>query len=161
MSVVSCVRHAELGDLVTLLNRQQAAKLDVVVPASAMLAREGLLELSGIGPIVDERGVTLVDGAYHPTGVADTQLATKLKIPVGYVKWLREQHRTDLYDANINGLLHGPDDPRLPNDCEDRSFLLRLFTSGAAGEPGVLRAALSDRYGIIDNLDVLECAESQ
>ncbi|MEV0768625.1 hypothetical protein [Nocardia salmonicida] len=155
MSLLSSVRHAELGELVTLLNRQQAAKVDVVAPASALRARDGLLELSGVEPVVDERGVTLVDGVYRPTAAADSQLGTKLKIPVGYLRWLREQQRVDLYDRNVNGLLHGPDDPRLPGQPEDRSFLLRLFSSGVPGEPGMVRAFLSDRYGIIDNLDVL------
>ncbi|MEV0688393.1 hypothetical protein AB0I35_31495 [Nocardia sp. NPDC050378] len=152
---MSCVRHAELGDLVALLRRQQAAKVDLVVPASVLRASDGLLEIAGAGPVVDEHGVTLVDGTYRPTAAADSQLATKLKIPVGYLKWLREQQRTDLYDHNVNGLLHEPEEPASPDQLEDRSFLLRLFSSGAAGEPGVLRAFLSDRYGIIDNLDVL------
>ncbi|WP_051407378.1 hypothetical protein [Nocardia sp. CNY236] len=155
MSITTCIRHAELGDLVGLLNSQQAAKLDVVAPASALRARDGLLQLSGIDPVLDERGFTLVEGWYRPTAAADAHLGSKLKIPVPYLKWLRGQSRTDLYDANINGLLHGSHDPRLPGRGDDRSFLLRLFTSGGPDEPGVLRAVLSDRYGIIDNLDVL------
>ncbi|WP_433755786.1 hypothetical protein [Nocardia sp. CA-135398] len=155
MSIATSGRHAELGDLVGLLNAQQAAKLDVVAPASALRASDGLLQLSGVEPVLDERGFTLVDGLYRPTAAADSSLGAKLKIPVGYLKWLREQSRTDLYDANVNGLLHGSDDPRLTSAGDDRSFLLRLFTSGVAGEPGILRAVLSDRYGIIDNLDVL------
>ncbi|TQM32731.1 hypothetical protein [Nocardia bhagyanarayanae] len=155
MSIATCVRHAQLGDLVGLLNAQQAAKVDVVAPASALSASDGLLQLSGVEPILDERGFTLVDGLYRPTAAADAHLGSKLKIPVGYLKWLREQSRTDLYDANVNGLLHGPDDPRLTPTGDERSFLLRLFTSGVPDEPGILRAVLSDRYGIIDNLDVL------
>lgn len=155
MSVQTCVRHAELGDLVTMLNRQQAAKVDVVAPASAVRARDGRLEVAGVEPVVDERGVTTVDGAYRPSAAADSQIGSKLKIPVGYLKWLREQGRADLYDANVNGLLHGPADAPRHGAGDERSFLLRLFTSGQPGEPGVLRALLSDRYGIIDNLDVL------
>ncbi|MGN2634979.1 hypothetical protein ACTD5D_02050 [Nocardia takedensis] len=155
MSIASCVRHAELGDLVGLLNDQQAAKLDVLAPSSALRACDGLLQLSGVEPVLDDRGVTPVDGPYRPTGAADSHLGSKLKIPAGYLKALREIQRTDLYDANVNGLLHGPTDPRLPGGPDERSFLLRLFTSSTPGEPGVLRAVLSDRYGIIDNLDVL------
>ncbi|MBF6331891.1 hypothetical protein [Nocardia transvalensis] len=155
MSVATSVRHAELGDLVRLLNLQQAAKLDVVVAASAIRARDGLLDLSGIEPVVDERGVTSVEGAYRPTAAADSHIGAKLKIPVGYLKWLREQQRTDLYDANVNGLLHPPPGSEPTETQSDRSFLLRLFTSDDPSEPGVLRALLSDRYGIIDNLDVL------
>ncbi|WP_280477147.1 hypothetical protein [Nocardia asiatica] len=155
MSIASTARHAELGDLVALLNDQQAAKLDVLAPASALRASDGLIELAGVEPVLDDRGVTPVDGLYRPTGAADSHLGTKLKIPAGYLKSLREIQRTDLYDVNINGLLHGPQDPRLPGGPDERSFLLRLFTSGKPDEPGVLRAVLSDRYGIIDNLDVL------
>ncbi|MBF6215924.1 hypothetical protein IU487_33540 [Nocardia puris] len=155
MSIASCVRHAELGDLVGLLNAQQAAKLDVLAPAAALRASDGLLQLSGVEPVLDERGITSVDGLYRPTGAADTHLGSKLKIPAGYLRSLRETDRTDLYDANVNGMLHGPNDPRLPGGPDQRSFLLRLFTSPTPGEPGVLRAVLSDRYGIIDNLDVL------
>ncbi len=95
MSLPTSVRHAELSDLVALLTRQQATKVDVVVPASAVRARDGFVELSGVGPVVDERGVTLVDGVYRPTAAADSQLGSKLKIPVGYLRWLREQQRTD------------------------------------------------------------------
>ncbi|WP_194838760.1 hypothetical protein [Nocardia sp. XZ_19_369] len=153
MLMPTTVRHADLGDLVALLNRQQAAKVDVVASASALRSRDGLLDLSGVEPILDERGVTDVDGRYRPTAAADSHIGTKLKIPVGYLKWLREQSRTDLYDANVNGLLHGSGP--LTDDAGERSFLLRLFTSGVPGEPGALRAFLSDRYGIIDNLDVL------
>ncbi|MGS2807761.1 hypothetical protein [Nocardia sp. MW-W600-9] len=155
MSIASTVRHAELGDLVGLLNDQQAAKLDVLAPASALRACDGMLQLSGVEPVFDERGVTAVDGLYRPTGAADSHLGSKLKIPAGYLRSLREIERTDLYDANVNGLLHGPADPRLPGGPDERSFLLRLFTSGHPDQPGVLRAVLSDRYGIIDNLDVL------
>ncbi|GAA5091408.1 hypothetical protein [Nocardia iowensis] len=155
MPIQTTVRHADLTDLVALLNRQQAAKVDVVAPASALRARNGFLDLSGVSPVLDERGVTDVEGRYRPTAAADSQIGTKLKIPVGYLKWLREQRRTDLYDANVNGLLHGPLDAPALTDGDDRSFLLRLFTSGAPDEPGILRAFLSDRYGIIDNLDVL------
>ncbi|WP_228823832.1 hypothetical protein [Nocardia blacklockiae] len=138
-----------------MLNRQQAAKVDVVAPASAIRSRDAMLEVAGVEPVVDKRGVTRVDGAYRPTAAADSHLGTKLKIPVAYLKWLREQGRGDLYDANVNGLLHGPAAAQPLAVDDQRSFLLRLFTSGRREDPGVLRAVLSDRYGIIDNLDVL------
>ncbi|MGW5441567.1 hypothetical protein [Nocardia asteroides] len=155
MSITSSVRHAELDDLVARLNAQQSAKLDVVAPASALRAHRGQLRLSGVEPVVDERGVTCVDGLYRPTAAAESHLGAKLKIPGGYLKSLREIERTDLWDGNVNGLLHGPADPRLPGGPDERSFLLRLFTSPTPDEPGVLRAVLSDRYSVIDHLDVL------
>ncbi|MFF0494377.1 hypothetical protein ACFYTQ_35625 [Nocardia sp. NPDC004068] len=155
MSVSTILRHGELADMVALLERQQAAKVDVVAPASALRARDGLIELRGVAPVIDERGVTPVDGDYRPTAAADLQIAAKLEIPGRYLRRLREEDRLDLYDANVNGLLHGRTDPDRPPQPDPRSFLLRLFTSGVPDEPGVLRAMLSDRYGIIDNLDVL------
>jgi len=151
MSVPTCARHAELSDMVGLLERQQAAKVDLVVAAAAISARNGFLELSGVPPVVDENGVTAVDGRYQPTAAADSQIAAKLEIPGRYLTRLRTDDRLDLYDANLNGLLHGQPGIAGP---DQRSFLLRLFTN-EPGEPGVLRALLSDRYGIIDNLDVL------
>ncbi len=151
MSVSTCLRHAELTDMVRLLEQQQTAKLDLVVPAASLGAKDGYLELSGAAPVLDERGVTAVDGLYQPTAAADSQIAAKLEIPGRYLGKLRAEDRLDLYDANVNGLLHGRPGGAAP---EERSFLLRLFT-GDDGQAGVVRAFLSDRYGVIDNLDVL------
>ncbi|WP_327138938.1 hypothetical protein [Nocardia sp. NBC_01327] len=154
MSVESYTRHLSLQDLVPLLEQQQAAKVDVVASASSIRATGAMIELFGAGPVVDDRGVTCVDGLYRPTGTADGQIADKLGIPVRYLRRLREQNRLDLYDGNVNGWLHGPTGTELP-EPDDRSFLLRLFTPPRPDQPGVLRALVSDRYGIIDNLDVL------
>ncbi|WP_280394613.1 hypothetical protein [Nocardia brasiliensis] len=155
MSNPLVVRHADFGDMVALLQHQQASKVDVVAPASSLRARDGMFELFGVAPVIDERGVTEVDGRYLPTAAADSQIAGKLKIPGGFLRWLREENRLDLYDTNVNGLLHGPLDGDLEEGLGDRPFLLRLFASGHPNTPGVLRAFLSDRYGVIDNLDLL------
>jgi hypothetical protein len=63
---------------------------------------------------------------------------------VGIFSYLRRMRTeaVDLYDLNVNGWLQK--DPT-------RRFLLRAFK----GEPGVLRAWLSDGYKIIDHLDML------
>lgn len=151
MSVSTCARHTDLSGMVALLEQQRTTKVDLVVPATALRARSGSIELSGIAPVLDERGVTAVDGLYVPTAAADSQIASKLDIPGRYLTRLRADDRVDLYDANVNGLLRGSPGVAEP---DPRSFLLRLFT-GEPGEPGMLRAFLSDRYGIIDNLDVL------
>ncbi|MFI6998311.1 hypothetical protein [Nocardia sp. NPDC050175] len=155
MSSPVYVRHANFGDMVALLQQQQASKVDLVAPASSIRARDGMFELLGVPPVIDDRGVTDVAGLYRPTLAADSQIGTKLKIPVSYLRWLREEHRLDLYDTNINGLLHGPHGTQVAPDLDDSSYLLRLFTSGHPNRPGVLRAFLSDRYGIVDNLDLL------
>ncbi|GGM67633.1 hypothetical protein GCM10012275_42760 [Longimycelium tulufanense] len=157
-ALLTGVRNATLEDMVTMLRDQQAAKLDVVAPATALRSRNAAIELSDVEPTFDENGVTVVDGLYVPTAAADATIADKLGISLKYLRRLREQ-RPDLYDANVNGWLHGRTRVRhgqreVLYPADDRSFLLRTFRSQNS-EQGVLRALLSDRFGIIDNLDVL------
>ncbi|NUS43573.1 MAG: hypothetical protein HOQ24_07800 [Mycobacteriaceae bacterium] len=155
MPVPTGVRNATLDDMVALLQSQQAAKLDVVAPANSLTCRDGFIELTGADPVIDEYGVTPVDGRYLPTASADADLADKLAISRRYLRDLRDTGRLDLFDVNINGKVHG----RVPgcaarHEPDQRTFLLRTFR-GEPGGPGVLRAVLSDRFGICDNIDVL------
>lgn len=167
-------RNANLTDLMDLLREQHTRKIDVVAPASAIKAREGCLTISGTEAILSEEGVTTADGVYTPTSHADGQIADKLGVPVAYLRRLRED-RPDLYDANVNGWLHGrkamvrhaginygdgspiTQEPQVIREAipgDSRSFLVRAFR-GDDGGYGIARAFLSDRYGVIDNLDVL------
>ncbi len=148
MNTTLATRNASVQDLAALLQEQHARKLDVVAPAAAIRAESGRLVLSGTGAQLTDDGVIATDGVYVPTEVLDEGLAAKLAIPAGYLRRLRQQ-RPDLYDANVNGWLHDPD--------ESRSFLVRCFRGDGDG-PGIARAVMSDRYGIIDNLDVLMAA---
>ncbi|WP_331732696.1 DUF932 domain-containing protein [Streptomyces sp. NBC_00989] len=134
-------RNASFDDLLQLLGRDQDAKIDLVAPASAISAVDGNLTVTGMEPVLTPTGVTRADGAYRPTAVADEGIADKLKIPTAYLRRMRAE-AVDLYDLNVNGWLQK--DPT-------RRFLLRAFK----GEPGVLRAWLSDGYKIIDHLDML------
>lgn len=166
MTANTAVRNANLQDLVTLLKDQHARKLDVVVPATAVTSHNARLHVSGTEAVIDDHGVTKADGVYRPTEVADEGLAYRLGIPIGYLRNLRNS-RPDLYDANVNGWLHGYEPTEhfdsasspIPADPNPKSFLLRAFRGDDGGE-GVARAFLSDRYGIIDNLDVLTAALS-
>jgi hypothetical protein len=158
-------RNATLDDLARLLKDQHAVKVDVVAPATAIRAVDGQIVLTGAEPEITEDGVTPGDGIYTPTEICDTGIAEKLGIPIAYLRRLRAD-RLDLYDANLNGWLHGRDgaagrhaasealDP-VPSD--PRKFLVRCFR-GDDGDPGIARAFLSDRYSIMDNLDVLMAA---
>lgn len=150
-------RNATLADLQAVLTDQHGRKVDVIAPSSQLRARDGRLVISGAEPVVDGDGVTCADGTYLPTAVCDEGVADKLGIPAGYVKRLRAD-RPDLYDANVNGWLHGvTGDFALPGGPpDDRRFLVRCFR-GDGGE-GVARAFLSDRYRIVDNLDFLVAA---
>lgn len=163
-------RHATLDGLAKLLQDQHGRKLDVVAPATAIRAEGGQIRLQGTEAEIGEDGVTPTEGIYRPTRVCDEGLADKLGVPLAYLRRLRAE-RADLFDANVNGWLHGeiiansnytppiqPDGGNLQcAPADSRSFLVRCFR-GDGDEPGIARAFLSDRYGIVDNLDVLVAA---
>jgi hypothetical protein len=146
--VPSGARNATLADLAGLLRDQQARKVDIVAPATAIHAEGGRLVIDDTAPVIGPDGVTMTSGAYTPTDVCDQGVADKLGIPAAYLRRLRE-HKPGLYDANVNGWLDG----------DDRKFLLRgLRADSPGGGSGVARAFLSDGYKIIDSLDVLMAA---
>ena len=151
------VRNATLDDLVAMLKTDQARKLDVVAPAATLQARGGMIVVKGSEAQLTDDGVTTVDGVYRPTEVFDDGVAEKLGIPVKYLRTLRTE-RPYLYDANVNGWLHGRTvvkggERQVIAEPDARSFLVRLFSDGNGG--GVARSMLSNRYGIMDNLDAL------
>jgi hypothetical protein len=166
-------RNATLTDLLSVLQDQHARKLDVVAPATALRSIDGVLIIRGSEAVLSEDGVTTTDGAYVPTAVFDEGVADKLGVPVSYLKRLREE-RPDLYDANVNGWLHGAKakgriqttlenyaprpgewvQTRAAIPADPRSFLVRAF-KGSDDGPGIARALLSDRYATVDNMDVL------
>ena len=146
-------RHATLADLAALLTEQQARKVDLVAPAARLQAVEGALVVEGSEPVIDEDGVTLADGVYQPTQAFIGSIAYKLGIPQGYLRRLYDD-RADLYDANVNGWLHGPGG----TEHDPRKFLVRLFKAESEGTPGIARAFLSDGYRIVDHLDTLTAA---
>ena len=140
-------RNATLADLARLLREQQARKVDIVAPATAIRAHAARLVVDDTVPELGPDGVTLTAGSYIPTEVCDQGIADKLAIPAAYLRRMRE-HKPDLYDANVNGWLDG----------DDRRFLLRCLQPSTGSGSGVARAFLSDGYKIIDNLDVLMAA---
>lgn len=158
------VRNATLQDMVTILKDQNFRKHDIVVPASKVRARNGRIVVKGAEQEITEEGVTSVDGSYLPTAHFDTQIGTKLGIAPAYLAKCRAE-AVDLYDANVNGWLAGRSkraangDVEVLRQADDRSFLIRAFSDGDG--TGVARALLSDRFNIIDNLDVLTaCLEA-
>src|SRR6201994_3468730 len=151
--VMPGTRKATLPDMVTILKNQRARRLDVVAPAAAIHAHDGNLVIDSTVSHLAADGVTAAAGPSRPTAVADEGLADKLGISLAYLRRLRASRR-DLWDANVNGWLHGNDLVGYPGD--DRKFLVRLFQpDGTADGLGVARAVLSDSYKVIDNLDAL------
>lgn len=165
-------RNAGLPDLMQMLQDQHVRKHDIVINATALRSEDATLTVTGAEQQITDDGVTAVDGRYVPTSVADEGIAAKLNIPLSYLRRLRSE-RPDLYDSNINAWLHGANargewvqhpsgeygfSERRPAVAPDsRKFLLRTFR-GDDGQPGIARALLSDRYGVVDNLDVLMSA---
>ena len=160
-ALVTHARSANLQDMIDVLRDQQTRKIDVVAPASRLKFKDAQLQLSGLDPVMDLNGVTDPNGLYRPTDVFDEGLASKLNIPLAYVRRMRLE-RPDLYDANANGLLRGK--AKLQDgkqqwlfQPDERKFLLRTFR-GDDGENGIARAFLSNQYGIMDHLDILTAA---
>jgi len=136
-------RHVGLGELHTLLQRQHAARHDVVVPADRLRLQGGnlIVPLPDDEPLITEAGCTC-ELSLHPTHSADGDIAAKLDIPVRYYRRMRASAPW-LLDANVNQWL-------AEQECR---YLVRAMTDGRGG--GIVRALLSDTYGIINNLDVL------
>jgi hypothetical protein len=138
--------YANNGDLQTvadLLEKQQAEKVDIVVPARKMWAIDGDLVVEGADVALTADGVTTVDGVYRPLDTMTRQIAERLGIPMAYARRMRSE-RMSLWDANVNGWL----------EDDDRSFLLRSFRH-TGEDTNVGRALLSDRYRVFDNLDAI------
>lgn len=154
-------RNASYDDFRNILRQRRAATHDLVVPATAIRSRDGVLRIRGAEQQLSLAGVTTVDGAYRPTQVADEGIAAKLGIPVAYLRKLRND-APDLYDANVNGWLHGKSirrannglEPEIVRESDTRSFMIRTFRDADGGE-GIARAFLSDRYDVVDDLDAL------
>lgn len=144
--ITTQTRSADLKLLREILVEQQARKLDIVTPGQLLHFDQADLRLDRVAPINEGGRLVRVEGRYFPTAVFDEGIADKLKIPLSYIRRLREE-RPDLYDQNVNGWL----------EEDSRNFTVRLFR-GDGYEEGVARAVLSDRYGVMDNLDVLTAA---
>lgn len=154
-------RNATLQDLMGTLREQHARKLDIVTPASQIRSRDGIITVKGAEPVLSADGVTSADGRYRPTAVFDEGVAAKLGISLAYLRRMRAE-APDLYDANVNGWLHGrarmvEGVQRVQRPADTRSFMLRLF-QGERGGTGVARALVSDKFARYENLDILMAA---
>ena len=150
------MRNGELEDLRTTLEEQHALKHDVVVPAENIYSRNGLLTVKGDAQITLD-GVN-PHSVYRPNGVMLEGISAKLNVPLRYLTRLHTE-AVDVFDANVNGLLHGKRRNRngeveVLREADARNFLLRIYRDPDAGV-GTGRALLSDRYKVQDNLDAI------
>lgn len=157
MELVTEARHAGLADLHEILTTQRARRLDVVAHPDTFSVSNGRLLVAGHEPLLTDDGVVQINGVYRPTDVFDDGITEKLGVNRQWLRWLRD-NRPDLFDATVNGLLHGgagDDGTDYPGYA--KPLFLRLFRGDEGGD-GVARALLSQRYGRIDNLDILVSA---
>lgn len=159
---ITAVRNADLTTIRTMLEEQRVRRLDLVVSPDMIRAERGrLVVLPGEhAQVAGAGGVTSAAGYYLPTDVADEGLGDMLGIDGGYLKKVRNRApaRTDVWDANVNLMLHGSDEPEgvgqeFPG--YPKNLLLRLL-KGDDEVDGVVRAVRSPRFRTdMDNLDVL------
>lgn len=151
-------RNADLQTLATILKDQEGAKVDAIVPATAITANtDGTVSITGTDPLMDENGVTDMNGTYTLSPVALGHFAERFGIDVRYLRKLAER-RPDILASNINGWIRGFEDDADGErdnsaDPDGRAFTARTFQTA---EGNLFRGLLSDKFAIIDNLDVLD-----
>lgn len=160
------LRNADITDIIEVLEHQQRQKVDVVFPARNIRMTDGQLGINCLEEVdvpeaITWRGVTPAmkvdpNGFYLPTAVADGHLAGLFKIPVQYVRRMRDEN-VGLLDTNINDWA---DKGRIWTGTKfdpDKRVLMRLLCGAQEGSDyaGVCRAVLSDRYDARDNLDTV------
>lgn len=155
------LRNADLAAVVPVLRARRAQKIDVVVPTNQIKAQDGNILIQGLDSVqvpshtrLSDEGVTTIpgftynpSGVYVPTSVVDQQISDLHKIPVRYLRKLRNED-VELFDINVNR--HA--------ERSLGSNLVRLIwgqVPGHVGTTGIVRAILSDRYAIIDHLDTV------
>lgn len=144
------LRNSDLAELANALKDHQRRAVDVVAPSSAIRMSGGNVVVQGVEPVMDDNGVTDVNGLYKPTRVGLEGMATRLEIGTKYLRRCASEN-LPLMDANVNGWMEHP-------TYADKKFMLRLLRSDSPSPDavdGVVRAFLSDSYRTIDNFDVL------
>jgi hypothetical protein len=127
-----------ISALATELERQRSAKVDYLVPADRIHFVTGQRTEIDLLGTRDEASPAVAMGL-SVNDYCHGQFASRLNIPKRFYDRLRDEI-PDLLDANVNRLLrHGDRQP----------WMIRTLD-------GTARAALSDQYRRIDNLDIAE-----
>lgn len=140
-------RGLVLPELLNRLQDLQARKLDLVIPANRLAFRQGNLVLADEEVVLDTDGVTDPNGNWTIADIVFQNLADLTGVPVRYLRRTFAE-KTWLFDTNVNAWLA---------DAEG-TVLLRTLQGLDENHPdtvGQLRAILSSKYGINDNLDTV------
>lgn len=148
---ITTLRNATLNDLATVLQEQAGARYDVVAHSSNLEFRDGNLIVKMTGePVLTETGVmpaVTEEVCLTPTDIFDSGISDRLGIPLKYVRRMRDGEKSALLDHNVNTWLAE----------SGKQWFVRGF-KGADEVCGIARAFLSDRFGAIDNFDVVLAA---
>jgi hypothetical protein len=160
MTTMTRMPALSLEDLMADLQLKQNLKQDVVLPARALASVEGKLLVRGQDVIVNDAGVTDVNGAYRMTDTFLQGVASKLNIPIKYLRRMQAE-RLDLFDGNVNGWLTGSRIRRKADGTveqdhagDPRSFLVRLYLDQNGGV-GEARSLQSDSYKVTHYIDTV------
>lgn len=142
------LRNGDIPQLISILQSQQAAKLDLVAQADLIHLISGKLALVGQDVVLSEDGVSDPNGVYALTSVAEQNIADLLGIPVRYLRRMLTDKPT-LADANVNAWAGE----------KDGTVLFRILQGANEDDPGtsgIVRAVLSSKYNLsYDNLDTV------
>jgi hypothetical protein len=147
---IMTLRNASLNELATVLQEQHAARYDVVVPHTRLRFEGGNLIITGSEePEITEHGVTPAapEVCLTPTEIFDSGISDRLGIPLKYLRRMRDGEKSELLDHNVNTWLAE----------SGKAWFIRGFR-GDDETCGVARAFLSDRFGALDNFDMLIAA---
>lgn len=164
------MRNADLRAMVSQLKYQRMLRHDMVVPASAIQMENDhrIVILDAPPPPIpqeagDELSTTLAelgipvegefprDQRFKMLSIAEGQFSSRLSIPKKYWDLIRRTNPA-LLAHNVNERLTGLGGL---SETKDGNFLVRTFRPDDGVGDGTIRALLSDRFKILDNLDLL------
>lgn len=126
-----------LADTIDKLQESQYLKRDIIVSARG-------INMNDLGLFNIEDKESILNYSYNKN--ARRQICEITDMPVRYFDKLQKDHK-ELLCNSVNTLLH----------YENKNYLVRTVLNEYRNE---IRAVLSDRYKIINNLDVLEAVNS-
>lgn len=140
-------------DLIKTVSAFDQRRHDLVVPRSQMRA--------GVDGDLFAFGIKGLTGSFQPTNVALSQVAEKASIPLAflrenvgkYPKLAADMVNTWLRDKDVINSVGTKRERKTKVTADSVKHLIRLFAPN--GTPGILRAMLSSKYLIIDDVDAL------
>jgi hypothetical protein len=145
------LKNLDLSNLAKELESQNLKKRDMIIPSTLLTMYDGRLGLkndhqSEMSELLLKSGIetSTYNEEFNITEPCHAQIADKLGIATKYYDRMRTE-AVDMLDYNVSEWLK-----RKP-----ANYFLRTFKSESEEEYGIARAFLSDRFKVIDHLDIL------